>query len=58
MPVIPALGRQRQENWEFKVSLNYTVNVRLASATWNLVSNNGTRGSVDASVDEVLTAKA
>jgi hypothetical protein len=23
MPIIPALGRPRQENWEFSVSLSY-----------------------------------
>jgi hypothetical protein len=28
MPVIPALGRLRQEDREFKVSLGYRVNMR------------------------------
>jgi hypothetical protein len=25
MPIIPVLGRQRQENWEFEASLSYIV---------------------------------
>lgn len=31
--VMPALGRQRQENEEFRVILGYIVNLRLACAT-------------------------
>ena len=41
MPLIPALGRQRQVNFEFKASLVYRVSFRKARATQrNPVSKN------------------
>ena len=36
-PVIPALGRYKQEDQEFKVILCYTENLRLAWETWDLI---------------------
>jgi hypothetical protein len=58
MPLIPALGRQRQEDLcEFKVSLICRVSSNTAKATQiNLVLKNKNRGWRNGSIPEALSS--
>lgn len=40
VPLTPALGRQRQEDWELKITLDDILSLSLARATSDPVSKN------------------